>query len=202
MLADTTVPPPPDASRCRVFFALWPDKDVAHALRQRAASMAPPEARKMRRDTLHLTLAFVGDIAADALPALMRVGDRTAWPSFTLEIDRIGHWPHNRIVWAGSTHTPKALAELAASLHTDLNAIGIALPERDFVPHVTLARKATALTTSEPKVEPVSWHVHGGVLVASTRTASGAAYRVLKRWSSAPSAASRDAANPSRETGG
>ena len=183
MTAERSDPPSaPAASRCRVFFALWPDDATARAMSQLAASMVPPQARKMRRDTLHLTLAFVGDVPVDALSAILRVGDQTAWPALRFDIDRIAHWPHNGIVWAGCTHTPPALAELAASLHAGLKAAGFALRERDFVAHVTLARKARALAVAEPRVAPIQWRVRDGVLAASTRTASGAEYRVLRRW--------------------
>ena len=56
---------------------------------------------------LHLTLAFVGDVDRDRLP-LEAVGDAVGGPGFELPIDAVGYWPHNRIVWAGSTACPVA----------------------------------------------------------------------------------------------
>ena len=170
--------------RVRVFFALWPDAATADALAALTELAAPPSARRMRPDTLHMTLAFVGDIETARLPAVLSAGDAVAWPSFDMTVDRLALWSHNHILWAGLSHVPDALVDLSDALGHALNARGIALPDRPFKPHVTLARKADSLAGSGA-IEPIDWHVDGGVLVRSMRTASGACYRVLKQWGSA-----------------
>ena len=126
-----------------MFFALWPDAGVAKRLEALAGRLhGACGGRRMRRETLHLTLAFVGDVDRDRLPALEAVGDAVGGPGFELPIDAVGYWPHNRIVWAGSTACPVAAARLADDLALALASAGFEIEKRRFVPHVTLVRKA------------------------------------------------------------
>lgn len=171
--------------RLRVFFALWPDASVARALAGLAGAMAPESARHMRPETLHLTLAFVGDIDAAQLATVIDAGDAVTWPSFRMTIDRVAHWAHNHIVWAGASRVPAPLGDLASGLADALGERGISLPERPFTPHVTLARKAATMWASNV-FDPIDWPVNEGVLVRSDRDAQGAHYHVLRRWPCLP----------------
>ncbi|TVT49742.1 MAG: RNA 2',3'-cyclic phosphodiesterase [Denitromonas halophila] len=174
---------PVAAPTTRVFFALWPSPAIANRLHQLARKAAATDARLMRVDTLHLTLAFIGDVALDCLPAIEAIGDRLVWPRCTLHLDQIGHWPHNQILWAGSQSPPDALANLAGELSSGLQTIGITLAARPFVPHVTLARRCRQ--ASATVIEPVEWAVEGGVLAVSHRDASVARYEIRRRWTAA-----------------
>ena len=171
--------------RLRVFFALWPDASVARALAGLATMIAPESARLMRPETLHLTLAFVGDIDAAQLATVIDAGDAVTWPRFELTIDQVAHWAHNHIVWAGASRMPAPLGDLASGLADALGERGFSLPERPFKPHVTLARKAATMEESSEFV-PIDWHVREGVLVCSDRDALGGHYQVLRRWSCLP----------------
>ena len=53
----------PQDRQHRVFFALWPDDEIARQFDE-AGRMAHQSlgGRRMRRETLHLTLAFIGDV--------------------------------------------------------------------------------------------------------------------------------------------
>lgn len=164
----------------RVFFALWPDATVASALSRIARRAAPPDARLMRAQTLHLTLAFIGDVPAERLPAIEAVGDQAVWPRCLLRLDQLGHWPHNQILWAGSLAPPDALAELANALSDGLRAIGMTLAPRPFVPHITLARRCRHAAAVD--MPPVDWSVEGGVLAVSQRAPTGARYLMRRRW--------------------
>ena len=170
------------AERLRVFYALWPDAATASQLQAWARIGAPASARLMRRDTLHLTLAFVGDVDAARVPELVHIGAQAHWPSFTLNLDRLGHWTHNGIIWAGCSRPPAPLETAADALAARLRAAGFDMPLRRFAPHVTLARKAEALISGAPMPAVIDWPVTGGVLVASDRDAGGAHYRTLAAW--------------------
>jgi len=165
-----------------VFFALWPEAAVAKRLAAWAAMTAPAQARCMRRDTLHLTLAFVGDIDADRLPAVFEAGDAVAWPRVLMQVDQMSYWSHNHIIWAGMSEVPEALSRLAGDLSDALGVRGFELSARAFTPHVTLVRKAAGMN-APADFEPIRWRVADGVLVVSERTHEGARYRVLKHWS-------------------
>lgn len=135
----------------------------------------------MARDSLHLTLAFLGDVAAERLAAAALAAVRVRSPAFALHLDRVGYWRHNKVVWAGCDAMPPALADLAASLAASLRQQGFALDERPFAPHVTLLRKAGS-AFDEPAWSGVGWPVREFTLVESRLSGSGSRYTVLQRW--------------------
>ncbi|WP_332674821.1 RNA 2',3'-cyclic phosphodiesterase [Aromatoleum sp.] len=170
------------ARPARVFFALWPAAPVAKRLYTLGGEAhALCDGRRMRRDTLHITLAFLGDVAQERLPALLAVGDRVGAEAFTLALDRLGGWRHNRIVWAGAHETPPALAALVGRLNGELAAAGFPVEQRSFAPHVTLLRNARA-ALPERSVDPIEWRVDGFALMASQRREDGAQYTPIRQW--------------------
>ena len=171
-----------DTARMRVFFALWPGAATAAALHARACALRTTcGGRVMRRDTIHLTLAFLGDVAVSRLDALEAVAQAVRGERFVLELDQVGSWHGNRILWTGCAQAPAALPALAEDLGAGLRAAGFELEARAFNPHVTLVRNAmrSPQGTAPP---PIRWPVASFVLVTSEREAGGARYRVLGRW--------------------
>lgn len=174
--------PPDDHEHLRVFFALWPDAATANRLHALARALQLLcGGRVMRRDTLHLTLAFLGEVPTVALESVLRLGRQIRGEAFALTVDVAGSWHGNRVVWAAPSTPPGALQALAAQLCTGVRNAGLALDERAFNPHVTLLRKAHDAPPAGP-VAPVHWQVASFALVASERTAQGASYRTLARW--------------------
>ena len=135
----------------------------------------------MRRDTIHLTLAFLGDVAVPRLAALGAVAQSVRGERFVLELDRVGSWRGNRILWSGCAQPPAALPALADALAAGLRAADFELEARAFNPHVTLVRNALR-PPQGIEMAPLRWPVASFVLVASERDAGGAHYRVLGRW--------------------
>jgi 2'-5' RNA ligase len=185
----------------RIFFALWPAPEVAkrlHALA--AAAHAACGGRRMKRDTLHLTLAFLGevdaerfDLACAAADVAAKVGAGDAPQEVplggtVLRIDRLAYWKHNHIVWAGCDEVPAPLAALAADLGAALREAGFALDSRPFAAHVTLLRNASC-GRELPAVEPFDWPVREFVLVESRLDPQGARYEIVRRWPLAPGTA-------------
>ena len=169
-------------ARLRVFFALWPGAATAAALHARARALhAECGGRVMRCDTIHLTLAFLGDVAVSRLAALEAVAQSVRGERFVLELDRVGSWRGNRILWAGCVKGPAALPAMAEALAAGLREAGFELEARAFNPHVTLVRNA-ARPPRVVEMAPLRWPVASFVLVASEREAGGAHYRVLGRW--------------------
>jgi 2'-5' RNA ligase len=164
----------------RVFFAVWPDAASAQALHQVARTAADIcGGRIMRRDGMHVTLAFLGDIPAERVAAATRVADGIAAEAFTLTLDRLGYWRHNRILWAGGV-SPR-LTFVAAALVDGLRAADFALDARPFVPHLTLLRDAYC---GEPPPLPpgIGWSVNEFVLAESRLSGDGARYEIVGRW--------------------
>ena len=172
-----TTPPRP----ARVFFALWPDDGVRDALHREAQRLHRNcGGRVMRRENVHLTLVFVGDVAVERLDELKAVAGTICGSSFELVLDRLGYWRHNRIVWASPLTVPEALRELVSSLEDRLKHAGFEFDERPYAPHITLLRDARAPGVPAPL--HLDWPVADFVLVESARSDQGSAYRVLARW--------------------
>lgn len=141
----------------------------------------------MRRETLHLTLAFLGDVPAQRIDAARRAADGIAAVPFTLTIDRLGFWPRNHILWAGGPESISrpSLTALADALGERLRAVGFRLEDRPFAAHVTLLRDADC-ASAPALARPVEWKVSEFVLAESKRSAEGARYEIIGRWPLAP----------------
>jgi 2'-5' RNA ligase len=112
--------------------------DLSRQLRQLC-----PNARWVRIEGAHITLKFIGEMPpdrAERVRAALR-NARTSGP-IALSFAGLGFFPnprHPRVLWAGVT-AGAALRELAASIETQLERLGIPRETRDFNPHITLAR--------------------------------------------------------------
>lgn len=173
----------------RVFFALWPDAEIATRLDD-IGGLAHSVAggRRMRRDTLHLTLAFIGAVDAAQVLELQRLAEATALamaeqgarPAFDLILDQLACWRHNHIVWLGARRVPDELALLADNLTRRVRAAGYQLDVRPFAAHITLLRNAQC-EANLPEIAPLIWHNQGFALMESHLDAGGARYRILSR---------------------
>lgn len=176
--------PPRDQGipRQRVFFALWPRAETQVALHECAVGLhAQCGGRLLRRETLHVTLAFLGEQAPDRLELLRRIAAGQVGKASDLVLDRCGSWHEHRIVWTGPQRTPEQLVELARALNAALRADGFTIDRRPFSAHVTLLRNARR-APPPLSTKPVFWRVDSFVLVASELDREGARYRIIDRW--------------------
>jgi 2'-5' RNA ligase len=131
----------------------------AHALRLFFGLPLPPDLRetldRWRRDYpgiegwsrtegLHLTLAFLGQRPAGALPGLEGIATAIAsrHGAFALTTEALGSFSRSgttRLLWLGLAPSP-ALGVLAGDLRRNLLAAGETIDTKPFHPHVTLAR--------------------------------------------------------------
>ena len=165
----------------RVFFALWPDDAQCDELYNAAKSVQlKTGGRVMRRENLHQTLVFIGNIADDKLPTVKAAAEPNAMPGFMLEFGTLRYWRHNRIVWAAPISTPEPLLELVTALEARLDAAGIEYDKRAYQPHITLVREARS--PGEPPPIDFGWPVRDFTLVESAHEARGVIYRAIARW--------------------
>jgi len=168
--------------RLRVFFALWPDRSVNIALSDAARRMhRVVGGTRTRNDSIHLTLAFVGDVDGEQLTGLLAPPARLTVTRFTLTLDCWGCWPRNGIAWVAPSRVPGPLRELASGMEAWLRDAGFEMDDRPFNPHATLVRKAQCapLPDSAPSIE---WQVEDFVLVQSTLGPDGSRYEIIGRW--------------------
>lgn len=165
----------------RLFFALWPG-EAERADLFAAGQRAHPHSggRVMRRENLHQTVVFVGNVTEAGLESLVAAGASIKASSFILEFGTLRYWRHNRIVWAAPLATPKPLQELVDALEARLDAAAIRFDKRDYQPHITLIRDARPPGELAPL--DFAWPVRDFALVESARDARGAAYRPIARW--------------------
>jgi 2'-5' RNA ligase len=135
----------------------------------------------MRRDSLHVTLEFIGAVSPDQLARLHDAVATVRAAPFEMVLDRLGWWPHNGIFWAGCEEMPSRQCRLLAALSQVLQAAGFQPDSRQHVPHVTLVRQARC--DGLPTLyAPIRWRVGEFSLVESFLQPSGARYRELARW--------------------
>lgn len=171
----------PQAETLRLFFALWPDDATRDALNRTGKWLHQHwDGRRMRADTLHLTLAFLGATPVEKLDAVFACADAVQAEPYDLLLDQAGYWRHNRIGWLGASEMPPPHAELVEALNAQLRAAGFPADERPHVPHVTLLRKS--LGGEIPACRAVDWPIGEFVLVKSVTESDGARYEVMRRW--------------------
>ena len=184
-----------EAGLLRVFFALWPDAGARDALATLSrAVVGQAGGRAPAAENLHLTLAFVGEVAFERVEVLRAVGlaATAGMPAFDLSLDRVGAFRGSGIAWAGASSVPAELARLVSQLNDALTAQGFPTDPRPFQAHVTLARRCRRAPAAL-RVAPITWTVDGMTLNASELAPGGSRYRELAGWPLGPRAADRPA---------
>lgn len=167
----------------RVFFACWPSPVLAAAIHRQALRLQQScKGRVMRPDTLHMTLAFLGDVERHRLPELQAVASRLAAAPFRFGLTRQGSWHGHRIVWLAPGEVPAHLHLLQASLCAELRSAGFQLEEGSYNPHVTILRNARSAPGNACCGDGLEWTVDAFRLVESQRLPEGASYRTLGEW--------------------
>jgi 2'-5' RNA ligase len=131
----------------RTFVAVEIGEEVraaARRFRDRAGGRLPG-ARWVAAENLHLTLAFLGEVAPDLLSRARQVLDEAVsdFAPFAFEVVGIGFFGSARdprVLWAGLSGDVLTLAKLQARVAAGLRGRGFSPEERAFSPHLTLAR--------------------------------------------------------------
>lgn len=133
----------------RLFVALDLPAEVRDAL-ERAVSNLKSQvsgARWSMRESLHLTLKFMGNAGETLLPRITTALAQISHAEpVSLAIRGIEFFPDDkrpRVMFCGVEDSPN-LAELAASIETILEPLGFPRETRKYVPHITLARLNSA----------------------------------------------------------
>ncbi|HEV2617688.1 MAG TPA: RNA 2',3'-cyclic phosphodiesterase [Candidatus Acidoferrales bacterium] len=103
-------------------------------------------ARWTRAESVHVTLKFIGHVEETMLPAIKESLSKVKSKApLEIAFGQFGFFPNERrprVLWLGIEPGP-ILAVLASQIASTLEAIGIPREERDFKPHLTLARFKT-----------------------------------------------------------
>jgi RNA 2',3'-cyclic 3'-phosphodiesterase len=146
-------------------------------------------------DQLHLTLKFLGEVSDKKLSAVEdALADSTEGKtSFKMLIAGTGCFPPRgsvRIIWAGVKDQESGVEKCFRAIEEEFAKIGFSPEERDFSPHITLARVKSdsshgALRDVVSKAEfiPCAQQVEKITLYKSVLGSSGAEYFVVKEVS-------------------
>jgi len=127
----------------RLFVALDIDEPILQRLDDYVRTLIPrmPGVRFVRSNTYHITLKFLGEVPR-AEPIVERLREVHVL-TFPVSINGAGFFPNERaprVFWAG-IEAPQ-MPTLAQRINTALEPLGFA-PEREFHPHLTLARNGS-----------------------------------------------------------
>ncbi|GAB2901804.1 RNA 2',3'-cyclic phosphodiesterase [Paralcaligenes sp. KSB-10] len=170
----------------RLFFALWPSPEIAAELAGWGhAAHSLCGGRIMQPETLHMTLAFLGNTPRVRVDELVHVA--ADWPVSlgALTLRRLGRFKRPNIVWAGpadgDTDRIAWLDSLYDMLWIRLESMGWHRPESAFRPHVSLLRNAGPGKLDSLSCSPIFWRPEQCVLVASRPNVPESRYQVLVR---------------------
>lgn len=94
-----------------------------------------------RRENLHLTLAFLGEISIDDVAVVKRAMNSIDVTDMELTFSRVGCFRgESELWWIGIDNNP-ALIQLQRSLVAAIDRAGISSDKKKFKPHITLARQ-------------------------------------------------------------
>jgi 2'-5' RNA ligase len=129
----------------RLFVAVDPPPAVRERLRAAMATVRPlaPRARWVDADKHHLTLAFLGDCAADTVPAITAALEGVAARHAPIAARFVGAGTFGerpRVLWVGLGEGAEALAAVYRDLVPALSPLGFAPDHEGLTPHLTLAR--------------------------------------------------------------
>ncbi len=173
----------------RLFFALWPTASMQSELAAaaRVATDSAHGGRVVPRESLHLTLAFLGSVPEPAIVTVresalgVRPSAGSGAPSLEVTLDEIDYWPRSQMLCATASRESAGAAELAERLKRSLSAAGFSPDLKPFRTHVTLARQVRGRPSGRT-MSSVRWTFGEFALVESRTGPRGSLYSVLDSW--------------------
>lgn len=181
----------------RLFVAVLPPDQVLRELAREVGPLRePPGSERLRWtavDGWHLTLAFLGEVAEEQLPALHEGLGQVAGEHrpLGLRLAQGGRFG-DRTLWVGVQGDTRELGLLAEDVGAAAVAAGCAGGEFDYHPHLTLARAGRhpqgsrgglrAAAAALAQYRGGGWQVDGFRLMRSEFTGGPAHYTTLHRW--------------------
>jgi 2'-5' RNA ligase len=161
----------------RCFIAAWPDSAARRRCAELIEAVRPhaDHGRATRPENLHLTLAFIGELADAEAAAVAAACAGLAPAPRDWRLDVIGFFARPRVLWAGGTSTPD-LDAIAAAARALLDRMNVRYDRKPFVPHVTLLRDVRRFDGPTAIAPPIAWCVDDVGLYRSGRDERGARY--------------------------
>lgn len=135
-------------NQLRAFIAIDLPQPIQEAIEKQTSRLRQAAGDGLVRwippQNIHLTLKFLGNIAASHMDFLKQLLHQTAdsHQPFDVQIGGIGSFPNSklpRVLWAG-VHAPADLASLQKTIEAGAARLGYEKEARPFSPHLTLGR--------------------------------------------------------------
>jgi 2'-5' RNA ligase len=180
----------------RLFVAVVPPPAILEEIEQLVAPHrdAWPDLRWVRRDFLHITLAFLGEVEERSLDRLLPRLERVAagYPRLELSFAGAGAFPgrgtHARVLWTGLYGDRRALSRISASAYAAARRAGASDGDtKPFRPHLTLAR-CRRPTDVRPLIDELAAYAGaqwaaGDVHLVRSHLGADMRYETIKSWS-------------------
>ncbi len=161
----------------RCFVAAWPDEPTRLALASLSDDVRQriEHRRVARADDLHLTLAFIGDLADEVAFDLADSVAKLRFKPFAWQLDTLGFFEEAGVVWVGATDaTVRPLADLADRVRALLDEMHVAYDRKPLAPHVTLLRGVKRFAAGT--VAPILWRIESIALYRSAPARQASRY--------------------------
>lgn len=170
----------------RLFFGIALSQDARRAAAQyaRAVRQFWP-GRYVEADNLHMTLCYVGEVDAQGLSQVRRIGALAAQalPAAPLALGGPGHFGReDKAILYLNALGGRAYAPAAQALRQLLQAAGLPFDPKPFAPHITLARSAALTEQAPPPPQARPWMPEGLTLYHSHRMEGVLVYTALDKW--------------------
>lgn len=149
------------------------------------------EARWVPLENQHVTLKFVGWLPAAQLDEAEAIVARAAEDRSpaVISLQGLGAFPSQRrmrVLWAGLHDPSDTLAATARALDLAFEPLGVPVEQRDFSPHLTLARFRTPVPAVEPlpdlSLSRSDFRLASVELYSSRLSPRGARYEILRSF--------------------
>ena len=115
--------------------------------------------RLVRAEHLHLTLVFIGEVPeVRAAPIIEAMSANIAQAPFRIVFGGVGIFPPDgapRVLWIGMLDGARAAIDLQARVAGRLRDAGVAVEQKPYQPHLTLARWRDA--RPRDRLAPAAW---------------------------------------------
>jgi 2'-5' RNA ligase len=167
----------------RAFFALSPDTNTKLAIEVWRNKTFPHLDGPVPAANFHVTLAFLGHVSVKQLDTISRrIDEMTRVTAFDVSLNQLGYWPKPKAFWLGCQQTATNHRILAKQLHEIANASGLLLHDKDYVAHLTLARKCKINPPAPLLPAHFQWHVDQFHLFESESSPQGVNYTIQQSW--------------------
>jgi len=167
----------------RAFFGLSPDANTKLAIDTWRNTAFAHLDGPVPAANFHVTLAFLGNVSTIKLDTIDHLIDEMPCvAAFDVSLNQLGYWPKPKAVWLGSQQTAIEHLILAKHIREIANKSGLQLQDRDYIAHLTLARKCKVKPPGPTFPANFKWHADQFHLFESKSSPQGVSYPIRQSW--------------------